>query len=300
MTTETEKPLFRFAHISDLHFSKVTWSPTQFFSKRWIGNCNLLLSRKHNFSPERLTNLFPLFHELKIDTVLITGDLSSTSRKEEFTQALEFIEGLKQENFKVFTLPGNHDHYTKEAYRSKLFYQFFDESYAPSSAYSLKKDKFTLTPLGHNWWLLALDTALATSLLSSSGLFPADLEANLEKALKEIPADQRILMMNHFPLFSNDSASKELVRAEALQKLIEKFPQIKLYLHGHSHRHCIADLRNSGLPILLDSGSTGKKERATWNLIEITPKGCSVEVFKNQDNPNEMPWQPVLKTHFQW
>ncbi|MBS0603619.1 MAG: metallophosphoesterase [Verrucomicrobia bacterium] len=300
----TDKPFFRLAHISDLHFSKLTWNPSQFFSKRWLGNLNLALARKHTFDAESLTTLFPIFHDRGVDAVLITGDLTSTSHEEEFILAQQFIENLKREKFKVFTLPGNHDHYTKNAYKHKLFYQFFDATYAPPtdpvSSLSLKDDGMTAAYFGHGWWLMALDTALATCLLSSNGYFSSELEQKLEKALKELPDDHNVILINHFPLFANESPRKSLLRREALKKLLERFPKIRLYLHGHSHRHCIADLRSSNLPIILDSGSAAQKKGGTWNLIDITPQGCEIEVFKNTNKDGDTSWEPVLKNHFKW
>src|SRR5262249_10866464 len=139
--TTSEKPLFRLAHISDLHFSKLSWNPMQFLSKRWVGNLNLLLARKQAFDPESLGTLLPTFKQKNVDAVLITGDLTSTSLSREFALAREFTENLRNEKFKVFTLPGNHDHYTKKAYNQKLFYEFFDPSYG---SLNLKKDGLTV------------------------------------------------------------------------------------------------------------------------------------------------------------
>jgi 3',5'-cyclic AMP phosphodiesterase CpdA len=299
-----EKPLFRLAHISDLHFSKLTWNLLQFFSKRWLGNLNLLLKRKHTFNPDSLTTLLPIFHERKIDAVLITGDLTSTSHEREFLMARQFIESLEQEKFKVFTLPGNHDQYTKKAHRKQLFYQFFNTTYAsstdPLTALSLKEDGLTTAYFGHRWWLIGLDTAIATSLISSNGYFSPELEQKLEKALKEIPEGHRVILINHFPIFSNESPRKSLIRKDALKKQIERFPKIKLFLHGHTHRHCIADLRSSNLPIFLDSGSTAQKEGGTWNLIEISASSCEVEVFKNTNGDGYAFWQPIIKSNFKW
>lgn len=299
-----EKPLFRLAHISDLHFSKLIWNPFQFCSKRWLGNLNLLLKRKNAFRPDNLTTLFPIFHERKIDAVLITGDLTSTSHEEEFIMAKQFVESLEQEKFKVFTLPGNHDQYTKKAFKNQLFYQFFNATYAPPadllSSLSLKEDRLTAAYFGHGWWLIGLDTAIATSLTSSNGYFSPELEQKLEKALKEIPSDHHVILINHFPIFSNESPRKSLIRKDALKKQIEKFPKIKLFLHGHTHRHCIADLRNSNLPIFLDSGSTSQKEGGTWNLIDVTASGCEVEAFKNTNSDGYAFWQPIMKTNFKW
>lgn len=299
-----EKPYFRLAHISDLHFSKLTWNPSQLFCKRWLGNLNLAFARKHTFDPEGLTSLFPLFREQNVDAVLITGDLTSTSHKKEFLLAQQFIASLREQKFKVFALPGNHDHYTRQAYKNKLFYDFFESIYTPTtdsiSSLSLKEDGLSTSYLGHGWWLFALDTALATSLFSSNGYFSADLEQKLDKALGDLPRDHQVILINHFPLFSNDSPRKSLLRREALQKLLERSPKIKLFLHGHTHRHCIADLRCSQLPIILDSGSTAQKAKGSWNLIDITPHGCDIEVFKNSCPSGNMAWKAVSKSTFKW
>ena len=295
---------FRLAHISDLHFSKISWNPLQFFSKRWLGNLNLLLARQYAFAPDHLTTLIPLFHERKIDAVLITGDLTSTSQEAEFEMAQEFIEMLKQEHFKVFVLPGNHDQYTKSACKKQSFYQFFPAQYGPPtdplSSLSLKDDGITAAYFGHGWWLIALDTAIATSLVSSNGYFSEKVEQKLEKALKDLPSGHQAILINHFPIFSNESSRKSLLRKEALKKIMEKFPQIKLFLHGHTHRHTIADLRASALPIMLDSGSAAQKAGGTWNQIDITSAGCTVEVFKNTWENGSFLWNNFQTVQFKW
>lgn len=298
--SSTQKTLFRLAHISDLHFSKLTWEPSQLFSKRWLGNLNVLFSRKKAFDADNLTTLFPVFHEKKINTVLITGDLSSTSHKEEFALAKQFVDNLKREGFKVFTLPGNHDHYTRNAYKTKLFYNFFDSQYDTHSEVTLKNDGVTTTRLGENWWLVALDTAIATSLLSSNGLFSSEIELRLEEVLNKIPSGHAVILMNHFPIFSNESSRKSLLRKEALKQLLERHSKVKLFLHGHTHRHCIADLRNSHLPIMLDSGSTALKTQGSWNLITITTQGCLIEGFKTKNREDYTSWEPFTKSTFNW
>ena len=229
---------------------------------------------------------------------MITGDLTTTTHEDELLLAKRFVDCLKAENFKVFTLPGNHDQYTKRAFREKKFYQFFDAEYAQETTFTLKEDGLTAAYLGHEWWLVALDTAVATSWISSTGYFSPELEQKLEKALREIPSSHRVILLNHFPIFSNESPRKRLIRKEALKKLLERFPKIKLFLHGHTHRQSIADLRSSGLPIILDSGSTAKKEGGTWNLIDINASGCEIEVFENSAQDGF--WQPISKSQFKW
>ena len=172
----------RLAHISDLHFSSPSLNPTQLFSKRWLGNLNLLLSRKKNFSTHQLSLLPDFFIEQAVTHVLISGDFSSTSLKKEFIEASAFVHSLERVGLKVFTLPGNHDHYTRRAYKKKLFYDFFPAQFAAESAYNMKDHGITIIPIGNQLWMLILDTAIATSLVSSQGLFSSILETHLEKA----------------------------------------------------------------------------------------------------------------------
>jgi 3',5'-cyclic AMP phosphodiesterase CpdA len=294
----------RIAHISDLHFAKATYNLSQFFSKRWIGNLNLLFSRKQDYLPERLASLPSLFQELKVDIVLVSGDLSTTSLSEEFGLARSFLKQIEEKNIPVIALPGNHDHYTKSAYKNRLFYQFFNSKFSPKNegvfAYNLKEHKVAAKPLPHNWWLVALDTALSTPIVSSRGLFSSELEENLKKVLSLIPSDQPILLVNHFPLFPHESPRKTLQRSNALQEVIKNFPNIKMYLHGHTHRHCLADLRANGFPIIMDCGSTTHREKGSWNLLTISPKECAVKVYNWNANENQQTWQSVRDASFLW
>jgi 3',5'-cyclic AMP phosphodiesterase CpdA len=296
----SQERYFRLAHLSDLHFGTFSYHPAQLFSKRWIGNVNLFFSRRHSFTPHLLDALIPLLTKAEVDGVVITGDLTTTSYGPEFELARQFANRLKEAGFQVFCLPGNHDHYTKSAYKKRQFYHYFPSAYSPPvdplTSLTLKEDGITAASLGNNWWLIALDTAFATSLISANGLFSEDLEKKLEAALHLLGDDQNVILMNHFPLFENETPRKALFRKEALRALLERFPKIKLYLHGHSHRHCIADLRASGLPIILDSGSTAQRRGGTFHLIDITPQGCAVEVYKRTDEQ----WKKDSLAHFTW
>ena len=227
----TQGDLFTCAHISDLHFSTVQWGLAQFFSKRWVGNANVLFARQKAFNPASLHTLFPLFAKKKVDTVLITGDLSSTSHPKEFMQARAFVQQLRQEGLRVFVIPGNHDHYTKAAYTARLFYDFFPDRYEQACPESLAVEGVTSVPIAPGWRLCLLDTALATPLTSSRGLFSETIEQALESTLQRIPPGERVFLINHFPLFSCDSPRKELLRREALQALLGRYPCVTLFAH---------------------------------------------------------------------
>jgi len=279
----------RVAHISDLHLASAAWSPFQFFSKRWLGNFNFIFSRRGRFDHERIRALPDLLEKENVGYLLVTGDLSTTSRKEEFSAAKGLLEKFEEKGTKVIAVPGNHDQYTRSAYRNRLFYDYF-----PSS--DLQEQGVAARLIANGWWVVALDTALATSWVSSRGLFSKRLEKNLEEALSKIPEGHRVVLMNHFPFFQHISPRKTLAGAPDLEALIRRHPNISLYLHGHTHIHCVADLQADGLPIVLDSGSTPLHERGRWNLIDLNERGCSIEVFSWSKNG----WQAIRKEEYVW
>jgi 3',5'-cyclic AMP phosphodiesterase CpdA len=274
----------KLAHLSDLHFSNWDWNPTQFFSKRWLGNLNFLFGRRRIFSHDRLALLPALYKEQGITHVLITGDLSTTSAPAEFQKAREFIQSLEAEGLKVFCIPGNHDQYTGKAYQQQLFYDYFPSQWNTASPYNLKEHGMTAQKLSDTWWFVGLDTALATSWFFSSGYFSENTERNLVEFLSKLPTEDQVILFNHFPFFQHETPRKRLQRGNALRKILERFPQVKIYCHGHTHRQCLADLRASQLPIILDSGSTVHRDNGTWHQLTVSPKKLIIEVFLWKDD----------------
>lgn len=274
---------FKIVHISDFHYSHLPKNPLKLLSKRWLGAANLLFSRRKTFQPSQIEGLNQLFEEKGIDLVLATGDFSTTSLPLEFQDAKNFFNNLKMPSLYI---PGNHDFYTKKDYRKKTFYRFFENSPPEphiASSYTLKKDQVESRPIFENWWVVFLDTVVPTKFYSAQGLFSKGIEKKLEKVLQLLPKDAHIILANHFPFFLNDIPRRHLLRGIQLQDLIQRWPNIHLYLHGHTHRHCIADLRPSKLPIILDSGSCSHKDRGTFNIIELKKDAISIEVYEKKE-----------------
>jgi 3',5'-cyclic AMP phosphodiesterase CpdA len=270
----------RIAHISDLHYTQIIWNPLRLLSKRLFGNLNWIFKRNSEFSPDLLIPLPGLFQELGVDLVLFGGDFTTTAAKEEYQLAKRFVSQIAQ---KWMAIPGNHDHYTYCSYRKKYFYNYFSHSPKPISCptdfFTLKDHGIEASQISSNWWIIALDTARATNPYSSRGLFSQKLEAYMKEILTLIPKESQILILNHYPFFQNDAHRRTLDRGEALMEILKTEPRIHLYLHGHTHRHIIADLQPNNLPIILDSGSCTKTKQATWNLIDLKEKGCEISVY---------------------
>lgn len=286
----------RIAQLADFHFTKLTWNPLRLFSKRMLGNLNWFTSRKKHFFEEQLEPLPKLMEDLGVDWILLGGDFSTTALLEEFEKAKKFLNRFKQP---WLAIPGNHDRYTRKSCKGLHFYRYFAHPRGPVEEpidfFNLKEHRIEAHKLGIGWRLIALDTALATHLYSSQGLFSERLEGYLEEMLKLIPKTESIILMNHFPFFQNDVWRHNLLRGEALQKILEKNPRIRLYLHGHTHRHTIADLQVSHLPLVLDSGSCAQGRKGAWNLIDLKEEGCAVTTYRWDHH-----WTKTRVDEFTW
>src|SRR3989344_9440842 len=103
----------RVAHISDFHYTVLTWNPLRLCSKRFFGHFNWIFRRDREFSPTQIDPLIDLFQDLKVDLVLLGGDFTTTSLPEEFQKANAFVSKLSQP---WIAIPGNHDHYTHRSH----------------------------------------------------------------------------------------------------------------------------------------------------------------------------------------
>ena len=272
--------MIKIAQISDLHFSTLSFKIKDLFSKRLIGMFNLLINRKKSYIDKYLYKLPSLFKSLDLDYVFISGDLTSTSLKKEFEKAKKFTSSFDKD-LKFFIIPGNHDQYTKKAFQKDSFYNFF-ESKKISQKQNLRKDKIEVISLSDKWVSIGLDTTLATSLFSASGLFSQDLEKKLIETLDNIPKDKNIILINHFPIIHLAPKRKQLKRRDVLLDIIKKYPNIKLYLHGHTHKFTVE--KEDNLPYMICSGCSSHKKTGSFNLFEIADDKCRIINYKIKDN----------------
>lgn len=273
----------RIAQVSDFHFTHITLNPLRLFSKRILGHLNWMLNRNKQFSVLQLEPLPEIFKKLEVDCVFICGDMTTTSMREEFEDAKEFVQKI---NKPIFAIPGNHDNYIRST--EKDFYQYFGNS-------ALKNNGIDVRELINGWWVISLDTTMPTGWNSAEGLFTEKLEQNFRNILREIPENGSIIVLNHYPFFESDVPRKGLQRQDALRRLLQEDRRIALYLHGHTHRNIVADLQNNDLPIVLDSGSCTETRFGSWNLIELSDEECMVTPYRW-----EKEWMAQKKAKFQW
>ena len=277
----------RLAHLSDIHFFQMDKEFNQFFSKRWLGVVNFFLRRRSEFDHSQLEDCLSLLQEHKIPLALISGDISCTSSWKEFEMGKRFTDKLQHVGIESFVLPGNHDTYTRKALRQHRFYKSFPSSLSHQKVYTKQLSK--------QWWLVALDSTLPTPPLCCHGNFSTSLEKELEKTLSTLPKDAHIILANHFPI-SAEGTEKALKREPALLALCRRHPNIRLYLHGHTHKQTIYDGRKEGLPVLVDAGSVVHKTEGGWHLIECEGDHCTIIPFQWKGKH----WEAQLPKTFSW
>jgi 3',5'-cyclic AMP phosphodiesterase CpdA len=286
----------RIAHVSDFHFTRLTWNPLRLLSKRFLGHLNWICIRNKHFFENQVEPLPALFQELEVDLVLLGGDFSTTAMIEEFETAKSFVDEIKQP---WLAIPGNHDHYTYRSHRKKHFYRYFTnhrkEIAYPVEFFTLKEHGIEAHKIQEGWWTIALDTTLPTQPYSSEGLFSKKLEKHLEEVLKLIPEKDTIILINHYPFFQNGPARHNLINGKRLEEILKRNPRIRLYLHGHTHRHTVADLQVSNLPIVLDSGSCAQGRKGAWNLIDLNTDGCVISTYRWDHR-----WTKTRTEEFAW
>lgn len=280
------KKSYKIAHISDLHISDISWNIHHFFSKRWIAIANLLLSRKKQFSFPQLWEFPQLLQNLSIDTLIVSGDISSSSSQKEFSIGHKLFSAIQEKGIQILAIPGNHDNYTKKAHQDKTFYKYFTNTLSnngPLYDLHLSQDGIETFHLWENWYYVGIDCSIATSLISSRGLFSENLEKNIDTVFEKLPQNSRIIFVNHFPFLDQVSPRKTLLRKEALALSIKKHKNIVFYLHGHTHQHFFTDLRPKGYPVVLDSGSAAHNSIGSFNIIELVDHQCTIDIYQRKD-----------------
>ncbi len=269
----------RIVHISDIHFFYFNKNPLQFFNKSFFGNLNYLFNRKKLYNQHLAYLVTDTFLELGVTHIIITGDYTCSSNKQEFRQMKRYVNFLIKKGFIVFTIPGNHDCYTRKTDDQKIFYKYLHRliNFSGDANFNLINDRVVAYNLQDNWWLVCVDCAHKTSIISSTGIFDLKTEENLNDLLSSLPKNASIIIANHFPYKPFKYPRCHLQRGESLKQIIQKNKNIRLFMHGHCHINNIEN-ENQNLTIS-DSGSISLIKKSTFNLITLENDKCYVSAY---------------------
>ncbi|MCH9617818.1 MAG: 3',5'-cyclic adenosine monophosphate phosphodiesterase CpdA [Chlamydiia bacterium] len=239
----------KIAHISDIHFFSKNFSLEDLFNKKWIGKLNAYVRRKNFFITDYLDDLLKSLLKEGVDTLLISGDFTTTSDQKEFASAYAFVQKVLDKGIKVLAIPGNHDVYTKKSFDEKLFSRLLD---------NLSKQK----KLG-SWDLLLLDNTMYNSPLMANGRFTKNDALNLQAFLKK---SKDVVIINHFPL-DDPHKNHELINGDLLKDILLNHKGTVIYLHGHTHKTAYHQ-EGKNLHIF-NSSEVTVKNKFKYHLIEL-------------------------------
>ncbi len=241
----------RIAHLTDLH---VQCAPTvqdmQF--KRILGTANLyLFGRRGHFSKQAQQAAVQAVLDLRVDLVVVTGDLTAQGLPAEFAEAADLLRPLAAE-VPLRVIPGNHDVYVSETSPAAEMRRHFGP-WMPATFPSVER-------LG-DILLLRLETC-APSWLSQGHTDLAQL-SEASALLASFPDTTPALLALHYPLVNRHGtlygpARRANPQAQQIIDWAKTQTQIQCILHGHEHHGFKQTIsRESGEILVLNPGASG-------------------------------------------
>ena len=220
----------RIALIGDIHLFTLKVHPRRLLGKRLLGQSNLWINRQFRFNHTMLEPVINKVRALKLDLVLLSGDVTSTSLEDEFADVVKYLKPLSDE-VPVLIVPGNHDRYTYRAARRKRVETLLT---------NLLPEKFPYyRDLTRRWHLIALDAARPQVVLSRGALGRGQLTA-VRDLIGRFTAEDGLIVLCHYPVLIppavHSTWAHDLAEARKLRNILAGSPARIVYLHGHIHQ----------------------------------------------------------------
>jgi len=264
----------RVAHLTDLHLLALDGVPLwRFLNKRLTGWANLRFHRKAIHRPHLVEAIVSALNEDPPDHVIVTGDLTNLALETEFELAARILGALRVPRENVSIVPGNHDVYTRGAYRSKRFARNLG-SYVTSDI-DLGDGHFPFVRLRDGLAVVGLSSAVPRLPFVAAGRLGAPQLDALRRALADERVRQRfvLLFLHHPPVYPASAFKTRMEGLEDAPLLAELLAPVEQGLVAHGHLHRRVQRRLGHLPVIGATSSSLESpdpERvAGWNVYEI-------------------------------
>ena len=215
---------------------------------------------------------------LKPDLVVISGDFTQRARTQQFKDACEFLEGLKERGHEVIGVPGNHDVPLYDVLRRFL---------SPLARYRRYIDE-TLCPFIELPGVAVLGINTARSLTFKEGRINADQIACIRETFARTAPDAVRILVTHHPLFAltvGEEATQAIGRQDSALDAIED-AGVDVLLAGHNHHassHEASDLvTRAGGALVVQAGTATstrvRMQEQSFNTIDIADGNVTVTV----------------------
>ena len=215
---------------------------------------------------------------LKPDLVVISGDFTQRARTEQFREACEFLDGLRERGHEVLGVPGNHDVPLYDVLRRFLsplarYRRFIDDSLCP----------FIELP-----GVAVLGVNTARSLTFKDGRVNREQVAFIRDTFARTPSEIFRVLVTHHPLFEL-RVGNELTPAIGRQELaLDAVEQsgVDLVLAGHNHHassHSASDLvTRAGGALVVQAGTATstrvREQEQSFNGIDVADEAVTITV----------------------
>jgi len=215
-------------------------------------------------------------HKEKPDLVVISGDFTQRARTEQFKEACEFLERLRDAGHEVIGVPGNHDVPLYDVLRRFLspltrYKRFIDDELCP----------FHQLPTAA---VLGINTARSATF--KHGKINDEQIAFIRETFERLdPAIPRILVTHHpiFALPTGDGVGEPIKNQEDVLAMISEIG-VDILLAGHNHRASHQDsadfvTKSTGALVIQAGTATSTRvrgEHQSFNRIVVN--GENVEV----------------------
>ncbi len=224
-----------------------------------------------------------LVPELKVDAIVVSGDLTQRAKREQFVQARSFLEQLPA--LPTLVVPGNHD---------VPLYRFMERMFRPHDLYKeiISPELNTVLKLD-GAVIVGLDSTAPHTAITNGRIHPYQLDFCRDAFADASPETARIVVAHHHfapaPDYLRDQTMPQARRA------INRFVDlgVELIMGGHLHRAYIGNTldsysglhRDRGIVIVQCGTSTSRRgrgrerEKNSLNLVVVHPEMFHVTHF---------------------
>ena len=219
-------------------------------------------------------------HEEKPDLVVISGDFTQRARTEQFREACEFLDRLREAGHDVLGVPGNHD---------VPLYDVLRRFFSPLTRYKRYIDD-ELCPLHELPGATVLGINTARSLTFKDGRISHEQMRFIRDTFERTDPKATRVLITHHPLFAlpvgeGPELGKAIGRQEPALDAIADCG-VDLLLAGHNHRASAHDARDlvtrAGSSLVIQAGTATstrlRDEEQSFNVIDIDGEKVTLTV----------------------
>jgi 3',5'-cyclic AMP phosphodiesterase CpdA len=237
----------RFLHCSDIHLLSLQGvGAHRFLNKRLTGGVNLMLKRGKHHDGRLFDRLIEHAHQLEVDRVVITGDLSNLALEQEFEYIADKLEGI---GLPVTVIPGNHDTYTRGSVRTRRFELMLGQFMAGERG-AADAHYYPFVQRFGEVALIGVSTAQASLPMYAVGTVGAAQLDRLDGVLARLDAQglTRIVLIHH-PVMPGEALRRhDLIDIDAFGQVVAR-RGAELILHGHEHRAIEGTIPGAASPV---------------------------------------------------